>query len=269
MRQVCLLSLFVAGMYIASAQNISGAGQLATTISELQLSIVSQPIESISPADILGEKYKGTWASYYRNGNRCDSGFLQNGKPHGVWKSWYPNGQLRMQMECDAKRLSATKSELERLYKPGYSLPASMREMRQIVVNSPYPYDKLIYRQLYLSIHPPDIDDGNEQVRVNIQSGGQANWFTTGEPPFTECLVHGVYQSWFEDGRLKDSGYCDNGIREGVWEEWDESMNLRAVGFYRKGLRWKDWRYFNKEGKLEFIKWYNRQEEVTETIVLK
>ena len=100
MRQVCLLSLFVAGMYLASAQNITSAGQLATTISEVQLSIVSQPIESISPADILGEKYKGTWISYYDNGNRCDSGFLQNGKPHGVWKSWYPNGQLRVKMEC-------------------------------------------------------------------------------------------------------------------------------------------------------------------------
>lgn len=189
---------------------------------------------------------KGPWVSYYANGNRCDSGYFYNNKPDGLWKSWYPNGQLKAQMQTSAKKLTSTKEEMERLYRPGFPPGPHIKDMRQVQVSSTYPYDKMIYRQLYLSIHPPDISRS-----------------------FTECLVHGLYQTWFENGMAKDSGYYDNGIREGVWDEWDESMNMRGVGFYKNGLRWKDWRYYDKEGRLQFIKVYNRQEEVVETIALK
>jgi antitoxin component YwqK of YwqJK toxin-antitoxin module len=259
MKQLICLSLFVTGVYASTAQNISTASQLAATLTEIKK----------APADFPGEKHKGTWVSYYANGNRCDSGYLINNIPHGVWKSWYPNGQLRIQMSCNAKRLASAKDEMDRIYKPGFAPGPNLREMRQLVANAPYPYDKLVYRQLYLSIHPPTLDDNDEQVKVSVQNGDKINSFQTGAPPFTECMVHGVYQSWFEDGMLMDSGYCDKGIREGVWQEWDENMDMKAVGFYKNGLRWKDWRYYNKEGKLQYIRWYNRQEEVTETIVLK
>jgi len=126
----------------------------------------------------------------------------------------------------------------------------------------------LMYRQLFIATHPPAIENENQEVQVQVQSGEDYSSFKTNSPPFTECLVHGVYKTWSEDGALIDSGYCDDGVREGVWQEWDEEMNMRAVGFYKNGLRWKDWRYYNKEGKLEYIKWYNRLAEVTETIVL-
>lgn len=271
MKQVCLLSLFVAGAYVCTAQNISSTDQLAYTITKLRLSLIDDPVDKVYPENIIDKKFKGTWVSYSSNGNLCDSGYLLNGKPHGLWKSWYPNGQPRVQMQCDAKRLDATRSEMERIYKPGYSPGPAIREMRELVLSSPYPYEKFLYRQLYLSIHPPRrTDSSEEQVLVLLQSSNSpdlvANTFTTSERPFTECMVHGNFQSWFEDGFLQDSGYCDNGIRQGVWQEWDESMNLRAFGFYKNGLRRKDWRYFTREGKLEYIKWFNRLEEVTETI---
>lgn len=260
MKQAYIFCLFVSIAYALPAQNISPASQFATTISEISL---TKP-----KAFYFGEKYKGTWISFYSNGNRCDSGYLVNNMPDGIWKSWYPNGQLRFQMHCSAKRLSSAKDEMARIYKPGFSPSPHIREMKQLVANSPYPYDKLIYRQLYIAIHPVESSVAAE-VLVNVQSGEGISSFQTALPPFTECMVHGVYKSYFENGMPKDSGYCDNGVREGVWEEWDENTKLKAVGFYKNGLRFKDWRYFNKEGKLQFINWYNRQEQITETIVLK
>ena len=230
MKQVFLLSLFVTALHATSAQNISPANPIAASISTIKN---------------FNEKFKGTWVSYYANGNRCDSGRLVNNIPDGLWKSWYANGQLRVQMYCNARRLVSAKDDMERVS------------------------DKLMYRQLYQSIHPHEMEGNAEAVQVNVQSGKKINSFQTGEPPFTECMVHGVYKSWLENGMLKDSGYCENGIRKGVWEEWDENTHLKGVGFYKNGLRFKDWRYYNKEGKLESIKWFNRQEEVTETIVLK
>lgn len=241
MKQLYLISMFVLRYCMVAAQNMSPA---TTQISST---------EFIQPENHFpGEKYRGTWVSYYSNGRLCDSGYLINNKPDGLWRGWYPNGQLRVQMQTSAKRLSSATEEMERLYRPGFSPGPHIKEMKQLQVSSVYPYDKFIYRQLYIATHPPDVEDG---------VGPKA--------PFTECMVHGVFQSWFENGILKDSGYCDNGVREGVWEEWDEEANMRTVGFYKNGLRWKDWRYYNKEGKLDHIKVYNRQEEVTETIVLK
>lgn len=256
MKQVCLPALFLLCLFSLQAQNTVLQFASATT--------------TLPPAiKFIGDKYKGIWQSHYSNGNRCDSGLLSDNKPDGIWKSWYPNGQLRMEIECDAKRLAAAMDEMQRLYRPGYQPGPALREMKQIVVNAACPHDKLAYRMLYFSVHPPDIDNTIREVNVRVQSGEHINSFSTDSPPFTECLVHGNYRTWFENGMLKDSGYCNNGIREGVWTEWDEATNMRAVGFYKNGLRWKEWRFYNKEGKLDFVHRYNRQEEITETIVLK
>lgn len=235
MKKAILLTLFVSGVSLCHAQN---------------------------------SKYKGTWQSYYPNGNHCDSGYLYENMPHGTWKSWHPNGQLRMQIECSAKKLMSAKDEMQRIYRPGFAPGAGTR--KQMISNAGgHAYDKIIYRQLFFSIHPPDMENTLREVTVQVQSGDSMNSFTTDSPPFTECLVHGVYKTWFDNGMLKDSGYCDAGVREGVWEEWDEETDMRAVGFYKNGMRWKDWRFYNREGKLQYIRWYNRLEEVTETIVLK
>ena len=271
-----LLILFVSGAYALLAQNISPATQFATTIAEIKLPLVhtgpaAEPAaaEMMPSSYYIGENYKGTWMSFYTNGNRCDSGFLSDNRPDGLWRGWYPNGQLRMEMNCSAKKLTAAKDEMQRIYRPGFTPPPGTLQMKYLMASSTYPYEKLAYRLLYYAIHPPEIEKSYREIQVTVQSGEKTNSFQTDSPPFTECLVHGVYRSWFENGALKDSGYCDNGIREGVWEEWDDSVNMRAVGFYKHGMRWKDWRYYNKEGKLEYIKLYNRLEEVTETIVLK
>lgn len=272
MKQVILLTLFVSGAYILQAQN-SPANQFASinNLPKINLPVVQSATAILQPAtDYIGKKYKGTWQSHYTNGNRCDSGYLHENLPDGVWKSWHPNGQLRMMIECSARKLLSAKDEMERIYKPGYAPGPGARQMRALVTNSGgYPYDKIIYRQLFFAIHPPDMTNTLREVTVEVQLGDSTNSFTTDSPPFTECLVHGLYKTWFENGALKDSGYCENGIREGVWEEWDTDENMRAVGFYKNGMRWKDWRFYNREGKLEYIRLYNRLEEVTETIVLK
>jgi antitoxin component YwqK of YwqJK toxin-antitoxin module len=272
MKQVILLTLFVSGVCVLQAQN-SPANQFASinNLPQIKLPVIQTAAVFLPPAtDLIGKKYKGTWQSHYPNGNPCDSGYLYENMPDGIWKSWYPNGQLRMQIECSSKKLVAAKDEMQRIYKPGYAPNPGSRQLRQMVANSGgYPSDKLVYRPLFFATHPPDMDNNLREVKVQVQSGDSMNSFTTDSPPFTECLVHGAYKTWFDNGMLKDSGYCDNGVREGVWAEWDEEEDMRAVGFYKNGMRWKDWRFYNREGKLQYIRWYNRLEEVTETIVLK
>ena len=45
-----------------------------------------------------GEKH-GVWESYYDNGQLFYRGNYVNGQRHGLWESYYPNGQLHYQQE--------------------------------------------------------------------------------------------------------------------------------------------------------------------------
>ena len=152
MKQVILLTLFVSGVCMLRAQN-SPANQFASInhLPEIKLPVVQSAVAMLQPAtDFIGEKYKGTWQSYYTNGNACDSGFLYENMPDGIWKSWHPNGQLRMEIECNSRRLMSAKDEMQRIYKPGYAPQPGSRKLKQMVANSGgFPYDKLIYRQLF------------------------------------------------------------------------------------------------------------------------
>jgi len=267
MKKVMSAVLFLLVWVTLQAQHKTSKRIASSTNTYSQLPYV--PREIYPPEHYIGINYRGNWQSRYSNGQLCDSGYLKNNMPDGIWKSWYPNGQLRMMMECNAKKLVATKNEMQRIYKPGYSPPPHLQEMKDIMNDDEsLPYEKLMYRQMYLSIHPPGLKDSAAELLVTVEEGDTVKTFMTNALPFTECLVHGRYVTWFPDGTRKDSGYCNEGIRQGVWEEWNEDGTVRAVGFYRNGMRWKDWRYFNKEGKLLYIRWYNRSEEVTETIVL-
>lgn len=47
----------------------------------------------------MGQKYRGfndgDWKWYYESGNLKEEGSFKDTKQHGIWKTYYPNNQLR------------------------------------------------------------------------------------------------------------------------------------------------------------------------------
>lgn len=221
------------------------------------------------------DRLTGPWESWYLNGQLCDSGRLKNNAPDGLWKSWYPSGQLRMVAEYNANRLSDIKDDMQRVYRPIFTFsPAGGSRMSPgFGGNSSFLYQQSLYQEMHLATHPPEIIGMGANLSLKIKE--DYNTIITAPdnkryaPPFNECIVHGVYKSYFPDGTLKDSGYCYNGVRIGVWQVWDETQELKSVGFYKKGLKRDQWMYYNKNGKLVYITRYTRWGKKKDTMYME
>ena len=201
-------------------------------------------------------KLKGTWISRFDEDQLCDSGSLKNNIPDGVWKSWFPNGQLRFIRTYDAFKLQKAKQDIA--LRQSKRINSSIAEIAKKNLRVAYSFLHPDYSFHTLAAHPERFSsfDGwltlNERVANNIAQ--EAVYF----PPFVECLHHGLYMNYFENGAVKDSGYYKNGLREGIWEEWVDDGATRSQGFYYRGHKVDTWKFFNKQGKLIYIRNFNR-----------
>jgi antitoxin component YwqK of YwqJK toxin-antitoxin module len=56
--------------------------------------------------------------------------------------------------------------------------------------------------------------------------------------------------NFYPDGRVKDSGYYRNGLRQGIWVHRDIEKATRQKGTYHNGIKVKEWRTYAESGKL-------------------
>ncbi|HUR12004.1 MAG TPA: hypothetical protein VM012_11570 [Flavitalea sp.] len=213
----------------------------------------------------------GSWVSYYENGAVCDSGSLSKNRPDGTWTSYYENGTPRMIAQFNARKLSQIKEEMRRLYRPGGTVFISggvpMRTAGGL--RGQQAYFRAQYNQLQEATQPPMVTGRNNGLSMKRKLDlntilNSLNYF----PPFDECLIHGLYKSYFPSGKLKDSGFSINGLKAGVWQEYTSDEQLMSRGFYKKGVKRGEWRYYD-EGKFVFFRRYNRQGKTKETVMLR
>lgn len=229
-------------------------------------------------ANFTKNNLNGSWVSYYENGTICDSGLILKNAPDGKWFSYYPDGTTRMYVEFNAKKLLQVKEEMRRIYRPTvistfsngavvYNTPAGTR--LTLPMRGPQTYLRAAYQQMLDATQPLGILGKTAGLtlkrRVDFNTISFSDQYA---PPFEECLVHGLYKSYYPGGKLKDSGYSINGYRIGVWQEYAGNEQILSRGFYKKGLRRGEWKYYGKDGKFLYMRRYNRQGKEKETVML-
>ncbi|RYY09688.1 MAG: hypothetical protein EOO04_38025, partial [Chitinophagaceae bacterium] len=209
-------------------------------------------------AHYKNNKLKGSWISKFGENQLCDSGSLKNNIPNGEWKSWYPNGQLRYIRTYDAFRLEKTKQDISRRQSKSVTSPIAYIAKKNL--RAAYSYLHPDYSFHTLAAQPASYTSYaawmtlNERVSENIDDDALAY-----NPPFLECLHHGLYMNFYPDGAVKDSGYYKSGLRQGMWEEWLDDGATKSVGFYQQGHKIDTWKFYNKQGTLKYVKTYNRE----------
>jgi antitoxin component YwqK of YwqJK toxin-antitoxin module len=201
-------------------------------------------------------KLKGNWISKFDQDQLCDSGNIENNIPDGLWKSWYPNGNLRFIRTYDAFKLQKAKQDIPR--RNSKSVSSSIAEIAKTNIVIAYSFLNPDYSFHTLAAHPVNFSSFKGWLTLNERVANNINQESFYFPPFVECLHHGLYMNFYENGAVKDSGYYRNGLREGIWEEWLDDGATRSNGFYSRGHKVDTWKFYNQQGQLLYVKSFDR-----------
>lgn len=189
------------------------------------------------------EELHGDWQSFYGNNQPCDSGSFYRNLPTGEWKTWYPNGRLKTVRTYDAEKQLYIKADLKRNHPKEQRYVITRQGRRNATRHFKPQYEGAV-----------GMNQGLPMLQ-KIQHNTAGNAYL---PPFADCLHHGLFINYDEQGRVKDSGHYKNGLKEGLWHETGAEKSLQAFGFYRQGLRHGQWKYYDGDGRLVYTEWFNR-----------
>lgn len=185
-------------------------------------------------------KLHGSWTSWYVSGKKCDEGRLEKGVPDGEWKTWYENGQLRHVRNYSYVKWSRIREELSKPVKhPLYPLTRLARTRAGTELRGLHP-DKSFQRS------------ANGATLRDIVTSNITNHLGY-TPVFGQCVLHGAYLNYADNGALLDSGYYKNGLRDGIWIEWSADRTERGTGAYHHGQRDREWKYYDTHNRLLYI----------------
>jgi antitoxin component YwqK of YwqJK toxin-antitoxin module len=205
-------------------------------------------------------KLRGSWISRFQADRLCDSGRLVNNIPDGLWKSWYENGNLRFIRNYDASRLQKAKQDIR--LRQSKAVTSAIAGIARKNVSAAYSYLHPDYSFHTLAFHPESYSQNSWATLNDLVGNNTAEGSSVYEPPFDECLHHGLYMNFYPDGSVKDSGYYKNGLREGIWEEWLDDGRIRSLGFYSHGHKKDTWKFYNKKGVLLYIENYGNSNKI-------
>lgn len=197
---------------------------------------------------VKNNRLHGNWQSWYANENPCDSGRLVKGVPTSEWKHWNREGQLVSLRTYDASKLQRVKNEIRRNHpkEAVYPLTALHRKNTRHAaqyMHAGYSFD------FGGRVHPASL---REAVAHNITSGNKYR------PLFDECLHHGLYMNWYDNGTTKDSGHYRNGLKEGIWLHRKADGSYQT-GVYRHGQKNAEWKEYDAKQRLAHLHFYNRK----------
>lgn len=169
-------------------------------------------------------KLHGNWQRWYINNNILEEGRLIKGIPEGEWKVWYPDGNIRYIRTYSYKKNAIIRQEWKR----------------------PHPR---------MNLYPITLEYLKDKNKVNSQLQSVANFELDSDAAefpalFNECLPHGLYMNFREDGTVSDSGYYKNGLKDGVWLEATDS-NKFWKGYYHNGNKEGEWKLYSEEKVME------------------
>jgi antitoxin component YwqK of YwqJK toxin-antitoxin module len=192
----------------------------------------------------LKNQLHGEWQSFYNAKQPCDSGSFVKNLPDGEWKTWYKNGQLKTVRNYSAKKLKYIRADIKRNHP---------KDQRYEITRSAA--TDLNFNRHFMPVYETDKIQSNlpllERIKLNT-SDEQGNYIA----PFKECLHHGAFINYYQNGRVKDSGHYVNGLKHDLWTESGSDGDQRAFGFYKHGVKEGQWKYYNSKEELVYTEVY-------------
>lgn len=186
-----------------------------------------------------------TYRSGYITQRERINGYIEGDKKHGIWKTFYPNGQL--QSEGYYKR--GVEHGYFKEYDASGNLTITTKYENGVKIEDAKELLKLEVRKDY---YP----DGAVKIAASYNKEGK---------------LEGVRREFTEDGSIERSFIFKNGImigegivtekgeRDGYWKEYYDSGVLRAEGRYEKDLKVGAWKFYHPSSRLSQEGVYDKQ----------
>lgn len=173
------------------------------------------------------------------------NGYIEANKKHGIWKSFYVNGQV--QSEGYYKR------GVEHGYFKDYDTSGNL------VLTTKYE-------------NGIKIEDAKELVKLEVRKDYYADGTVKIAASYNkEGKLEGVRREYAEDGTIDRSYIFKNGImigegivtekgeRDGYWKEYYDSGVLKAEGKYDKDIKVGSWKFYHPSGNVSQEGMYDKK----------
>jgi antitoxin component YwqK of YwqJK toxin-antitoxin module len=203
-------------------------------------------------------EYKNGFLVFSEKINRFD----KDGKKHGVWKEFYPDGKLKREMYYIHGQLNGLYKEYSPdgklttvlMYKYGQPEKVNKNSVRQITQKQTfYKSGKLKHSGYYkhdtipVGVHKEYDEAGNVTLVKIYDDEGHLK----GKGMFDKHgRKTGIWKEFFTTGELKAEGKYKKGKRSGLWKFYYENGALEQKGYYYKGKPHKIWKYYDPNGNL-------------------
>jgi antitoxin component YwqK of YwqJK toxin-antitoxin module len=192
----------------------------------------------------MNNRLHGEWQSFFSKDQPCDSGRFEKNLPDGEWKTWYANGQLKTVRNYSSKKYHYIKADVKRNHPKDQRYQITRKARSGYNINR---YFLPAYESMLIASEFPIL----EKIKQNTSEQG-TNYYA----PFKNCLHHGVFINYRENGHVKDSGYYYNGLKQDLWKESENDGGDWGFGFYKHGLREGQWKFYNKQQQLVYTATY-------------
>ncbi len=64
----------------------------------------------------------------------------------------------------------------------------------------------------------------------------------------TKWVRHGLFESYYESGRISAAGQYQDGHETGLWKTFHANGQLASIGSYQKGVEVGKWQFFSENG---------------------
>lgn len=162
-------------------------------------------------------KPNGLYISWFRNNQNYQKGIFRDGEKNGLWTEWYENGQ---------------KSE-----------------------EGPYRDDRRDGIWVFWYENGQKSEEG--PYKASLREGMWSEWSMNGrihrEGSYKKNRKEDAWIARYEDGQKQSEGIYINGKKQGTWTEWHKSGQKQSEGVYTNGKKenvWTEW-YENSQKQSE------------------
>jgi antitoxin component YwqK of YwqJK toxin-antitoxin module len=216
----------------------------------------------ISSAEFVDGQLNGSWLIKDRQERKIVELNYRSGKRHGAGSWWFPNGQLRRQLQFEEDLLHGLWQEWNvegQLQTENWFLEGQRidKEINYFAANRPESEQSFLDGQLTL-----DGQDDWWNARLatyqrtgqRIQTGPVKAWYDNGQRHmagyYKDGLRHGEFAWWHANGNRKLICNYQNGQRVGKWVWWHENGIKAAEGSYVDDLPAGEWLAWNEQGEI-------------------